>query len=106
MSFSHVYQIYTPMRIWQARKHFLLAEESQFVDSLLMAEVIKLRVKCHACSNLIEGSAKYGGGHYVPEGVNFEFVAIGKVETPKGRRVKAEITADCPNCGVRCKWTI
>ncbi len=72
----------------------------------IMAEVIKLRVKCHACSYMIEGSAKYGAGHYVPEGVDFEFVAIGKIETPKGRRVKAEISAICPNCGVKNKWTL
>ncbi|MBM9499813.1 hypothetical protein JWG44_06055 [Leptospira sp. 201903071] len=71
-----------------------------------MAEVIKLRVRCHACSYMIEGSAKYGAGHYVPEGVDFEFVAIGKIETPKGKRVKAEITAYCPNCGVKNKWTV
>lgn len=81
-------------------------ERKRVLDKSPMAEVIKLRVKCHACSNLIEGSARYGSGHYVPEGVDFEFVAIGKVDTPKGRRVKAEITANCPNCGVRCKWTI
>ncbi|EMM81570.1 hypothetical protein LEP1GSC037_3491 [Leptospira interrogans str. 2006001854] len=42
----------------------------------------------------------------MPEGVNFEFVAIGKIETAKGRRVKAEISAICPNCGVANKWTI
>lgn len=71
-----------------------------------MAEVIKLRVKCHACSYMMEGSARYGAGHYVPEGVDFEFIAIGKVETPKGRRVKAEISAVCPNCGVKNKWIV
>ncbi len=90
----------------QAVKMVSSCEIEVVSESLAMAEVIKLRVKCHACSNLIEGSARYGGGHYVPEGVDFEFVAIGKVDTPKGRRVKAEITAACPNCGVKCKWTI
>lgn len=76
------------------------------IYGIFMAEVIKLRVRCHACSYMIEGSAKYGAGHYVPEGVDFEFVAIGKIETPKGRRVKAEILAVCPNCGVKNKWTV
>ncbi|EMN16701.1 hypothetical protein LEP1GSC056_0129 [Leptospira borgpetersenii str. Brem 328] len=55
---------------------------------------------------MIEGSAKYGAGHYVPEGIDFEFVAIGKIETSKGKRVKAEISTVCPNCGVKNKWTV
>jgi len=71
-----------------------------------MAETIRLRVKCHACSNVIEGTAKYGSGHFVPEGVIFEFVAVGKVEGAKGRRVKAEVTCTCPNCGVKCKYNV
>lgn len=71
-----------------------------------MAESIKLRVKCHACSFIIEGSAKYGSGHYVASGVNFDFVAVGKVESTKGRRVKAEVTCICPNCGVACKYVV
>ncbi|MCC5815569.1 MAG: hypothetical protein JJT78_12505 [Leptospira sp.] len=72
-----------------------------------MAESVRLRVKCHACSYQIEGTAKYGSGHYVPDGVPFQFVAVGKVESAKGgRRVKAEVTCICPNCGVTCKYTI
>ncbi len=71
-----------------------------------MAETLRLKVKCHACSNLIEGTAKYGSGHYVPEGVDFEFVAIGKVETSKGRNVKAEVICICPKCGVKCKYNL
>ncbi len=72
-----------------------------------MAESVRLRVKCHACSSQIEGTAKYGAGHFVPYGVPFKFVAIGKVESAKGgRRVKAEVTCICPNCGVTCKYTI
>lgn len=71
-----------------------------------MAETIRLRVKCHACSNVIEGTAKYGSGHFVPEGVQFEFVAVGKVEGAQGRRVKAEVTCTCPNCGVKCKYNV
>lgn len=93
------------MKGWQ-EKCFTNGAGIQRIETKLMAEVIKLRVRCHACSYMIEGSAKYGAGHYVPEGVDFEFVAIGKVETPKGRRVKAEITASCPNCGVKNKWTV
>lgn len=71
-----------------------------------MAEVLRLRVKCHACSNLIEGTAKYGSGHYVPQGTDFEFIAIGKVENSKGRNVKAEVYCTCPHCGVRCKYNL
>ncbi|WCL47670.1 hypothetical protein [Leptospira sp. GIMC2001] len=71
-----------------------------------MAESIRLRVKCHACGNQIEGTAKYGSGHYVSEGVPFDFVAVGKVESAKGRRVKAEVTCICPNCGVTCKYVV
>ncbi|EOQ86958.1 hypothetical protein LEP1GSC202_0132 [Leptospira yanagawae serovar Saopaulo str. Sao Paulo = ATCC 700523] len=55
---------------------------------------------------MIEGTAKYGSGHFVPEGVLFEFVAVGKVEDSKGRRVKAEVTCTCPNCGVKCKYNV
>jgi hypothetical protein len=72
----------------------------------VMAETLKLRVKCHACNNVIEGTAKYGSGHYVPEGVDFEFVATGKVEGASGKRVRAEVTCTCPNCGVRCKFNL
>lgn len=71
-----------------------------------MAESLKIKVKCHACSYLIAGTAKYGKGHYIPEGVEFEFVATGKVETSKGKTVKADVFCICPNCGVRCKFLI
>jgi len=71
-----------------------------------MAESIRLKVKCHACSALIEGTAKYGSGHFVPEGVQFEFVATGKVEGAQGKRVKANVTCTCPHCGVRCQYAI
>jgi len=71
-----------------------------------MAESLRLKVKCHACSGVIEGTAKYGTGHYVPEGVVFEFVATGRVEGPKGRKVKAEVSCTCPHCEVRCKYDI
>jgi len=71
-----------------------------------MAEIIRLKVRCHACGQLIEGSAKYGKGHYVQEGVPFEFVATGKIETEKGRQVKAEVFCICPNCTVRNKYIV
>lgn len=71
-----------------------------------MAESLKIKVKCHACSYLIEGTAKYGKGHYLPEGVDFEFVATGKVETSKGKTVKAEVSCVCPNCDVKCKFSV
>lgn len=71
-----------------------------------MAEVIRLRVACHACGYIIEGSAKYGPGHYVPEGVPFDFVAIGKIEGPKGRKVTAEATCVCPQCAVKNKYKV
>ncbi len=83
---------------------FTTVDESMY--RRLMAETIRLRVKCHACSNVIEGSAKYGSGHFVPEGIQFEFVATGKVEGAQGRRVKAEVTCVCPNCGVKCKYNV
>ena len=71
-----------------------------------MAEVIRLRVACHACGYTIEGSAKYGPGHYVPEGVPFDFVAIGKVKKGKGSKVKAEVTCTCPQCQVKNKYVV
>ena len=71
-----------------------------------MAEAIHLKVSCHACGYLIEGTAKYGQGHYVPEGVPFDFVAIGKIKTEKGRRVKAEATCVCPKCSVKNKYIL
>jgi hypothetical protein len=71
-----------------------------------MAEALRLKVKCHACNSMIEGTAKYGNGHYVAQGVDFEFIAIGKVETSKGRTVKAEVVCTCPNCGVKCKFNV
>lgn len=71
-----------------------------------MAEALRIKVKCHACSNMIEGTAKYGSGHYVPTGVDFDFVAVGKVETSKGKTVKAEVTCVCPSCGVKCKFAL
>ena len=75
-------------------------------NSFSMAEALRIKVKCHACSNLIEGTAKYGSGHYVPTGVDFEFVAVAKVETSKGKTVKAEVTCVCPSCGVKCKFAL
>lgn len=71
-----------------------------------MAEVIRLSVKCHACGNSIKGSAKYGKGHYVPEGVPFEFTAVGKLQTAKGKKVKGEVVVVCPNCTVRNKYVV
>lgn len=71
-----------------------------------MAEVIRLRVACHACGYEIEGSAKYGKGHYVAEGVPFDFVAVGKLESGSNKRVKGEVTATCPNCTVKNQYPI
>lgn len=72
-----------------------------------MAQALKLRVQCHACGYMIEGTAKYGEGHYVGEGVPFDFVAIGKVINSKGKRVvKGEVTCICPKCTVRNKYNI
>lgn len=72
----------------------------------IMAEKITVKVKCHACGYEIHGTAKYGSGHYVPEGVPFDFVAIGKFKTEKGNRVKAEVTCTCPKCEVKNKYVI
>lgn len=93
------------MQNWQKNEYWLPGGLVS-ASFLGMAETIRLRVKCHACSNVIEGTAKYGSGHFVPEGVIFEFVAVGKVEGAKGRRVKAEVTCTCPNCGVKCKYNV
>ena len=46
-----------------------------------MAETLKVRVRCHACTYMIEGTAKYGKGHYVPEGLN-----LWRLERLKHRR--------------------
>ena len=71
-----------------------------------MAEAIRLRVQCNACGNTIEGTAKYGFGHFVQEGVVFEFIATGKIVTEKGRKVTGEVTCTCPNCTVRNKYKV
>ncbi|MCS6985823.1 MAG: hypothetical protein NZM25_11945 [Leptospiraceae bacterium] len=72
-----------------------------------MAEKIRLKVKCHACGNVMEGTAKYGKGHYVPEGLDFEFIATGKIVEKSGQtRVKGEVTVVCPNCEVKNRYEI
>ena len=71
-----------------------------------MAEKLKLKVKCHACGYELEGTARYGAGHYVQEGIVFDFVATGKIKTEKGRRVKGEVVAQCPKCMVKNKYQI
>jgi len=71
-----------------------------------MAEAIRIRVKCHACGGVIEGSARYGKGHFVQEGVPFELTATGKAATGKGRQVRAEVVCICPHCTVRNKYQI
>lgn len=71
-----------------------------------MAESIRVKVKCHACGYEIQGSARYGTGHFVQEGVPFDFVATGKIQTEKGKRVKGEVTCICPGCTVKNKYQI
>ena len=72
-----------------------------------MAEKIHLTVKCHACGNILKGSAKYGKGHYSADGLDFAFVAIGRIaEKGKASRVKGEVTITCPNCTVINKYVI
>ena len=71
-----------------------------------MAESIRLTVKCHACGYEMQGSARYGSGHYVQEGIVFDFVATGKIKTDTGTRVKGEVTCVCPKCTVRNKYVI
>lgn len=71
-----------------------------------MAEKLKIKVKCHACGYEIVGTARYGKGHYVPEGVPFDFVAVGKIKTEKGKKVKGEVTCICPKCDVKNKYVI
>ena len=71
-----------------------------------MAESLELKVACHACSSIIEGTAKYGAGHYIQKGNFFEFTATGKIQTPKGPQVKGEVTVICPKCSVRNKFMV
>ncbi len=71
-----------------------------------MAEKVRVKVKCNACSYEIEGTAKYGAGHYVPEGIPFDFVAIGRIKTAKGSRIKAEVTCICPKCTTKNKYVL
>ncbi len=72
-----------------------------------MAEKLRLKVKCHACGYEMEGTARYGKGHYKPEGLDFEFIAVGKFKDSAGRsRVKGEVFIRCPQCEVRNKFEI
>ena len=72
-----------------------------------MAEKLHLTVKCHACGSVLKGSAKYGKGHYTPDGLDFDFTAIGRIaEKGKGSRVKGEVLITCPNCTVKNKYII
>ncbi len=72
-----------------------------------MAEKIKLKVKCHACGYVMDGTAKYGKGNYFPEGLDFQFVATGKIVDKNGKsRVKGEVTITCPNCEVKNRYEI
>ena len=71
-----------------------------------MAEALKLKVACHACGHIMEGTAKYGAGHYIQRGETFEFTATGKIKTEKGTQVKGEVTVVCPKCGVRNKYIV
>ena len=71
-----------------------------------MAESIRLSVKCHACGYEMKGSARYGSGHYVQEGIPFEFVATGKIKSGEGTREKGEVTCICPKCTVKNKYVI
>jgi len=72
-----------------------------------MAEKIHLTVKCHACGSILKGSAKYGKGHYTADGLDFEFVAVGRfIENGKTSKVKGEAYIVCPNCTVKNKYQI
>ncbi len=72
-----------------------------------MAEKIRLKVKCHACGNQMEGTAKYGKGHYVSEGLDFEFTATGRIIDSTGKaRIRGEVVIRCPHCDTRNKYEI
>lgn len=72
-----------------------------------MAEKIRLKVKCHACGYVMEGTAKYGKGHYSADGLDFQFTAVGKLVDKGGSsRVKGEVTIVCPNCETRNRFDI
>ena len=72
-----------------------------------MAEKLKIKVRCHACGNQMAGTAKYGKGHYVPEGMDFTFTAIGKLIDKNGKsRVKGQVEIVCPECEVTNRYEI
>lgn len=73
-----------------------------------MAESLKMKVKCHACGNLMEGTAKYGSGHYVAEGLDFQFTAVGRYidKKTKQSRIRGEVVIICPNCEVRNQYEL
>jgi len=72
-----------------------------------MAETIGLKVKCHACGNLMTGTAKYGKGQYNHEGLEFEFIAVGKYKTSSGKnRVKGQAFIICPECEVKNRFDV
>jgi len=72
-----------------------------------MAESLKVKVKCHACRYEMAGTAKYGKGHYVSQGLDFKFIAIGRLKEKQGGfRVKGKVSIVCPNCEVINEYEI
>lgn len=72
-----------------------------------MAEKLNLKVQCHACNGIIEGTAKYGKGQYSPVGVNFDFTATGKRVKSDGQvEISGETLVICPHCETRNKYNL
>lgn len=72
-----------------------------------MAEKIQLKVKCHACGNIMEGTAKYGKGQYVPDGLDFRFTATGRhIEKSGKTKVRGDVEIICPHCETRNRYEI
>ena len=72
-----------------------------------MPEKLNLKVQCHACNGIIEGTAKYGKGQYNQVGINFDFIATGKRINQEGQvEITGEAMVICPHCETRNKYTL
>jgi len=55
----------------------------------------------------MQGTAKYGKGHYNADGLDFEFLAVGKLKDASGKsRVKGQAFVRCPECDVNNRYDV
>ena len=73
-----------------------------------MAEALRFKVRCFVCNQVLEGTAKYGKGHYTPEGLDFHLTAIGRKRDKRTGKIRVliEVKVVCPYCGVENKYRI